>query len=641
VARQTQDGIRRRTSSIELWDVNPVGTREAWRRELLQFWSLVATRGRRVKPRVAMGKVDPVTGKGRYLFVDEVSGILANRIASAEGGFVAHDIQDELKRWFADTVVVPGERGGRRGRLPAAGLATPNYAGLLFFNRGVTRERFWAAFLWNALASDFAVAASTGRENLLATRIDAFLGLGLELEAEEGPRTAWSGVDLGAVAEADPETYLVFRALASSSSDGLGDATTGLGEDFERGASAGATLPQLLCPGSVILMRRSLSLLLARQRSIGHAALSDLVETALTFHASQYFVRGMRVLNDLTAGRELPADCRACWDRFQGDVRPNPTPADLDRWRAGNYHGNATAEEAAWVEETCEADDYLFVNAGRKEDVAAKDLARLSLERLRRSLATYTVNRITLAIAQGICEILSVQFGEATPPLDAIYSRLDAWAADRNHRGVLAYAWTQRIKELMKDAALPGPIVDDVPRRLSAAQDDSRLLELVVRDLVSEAILSSRAFTRYIELLNSLLGGGALPTNQDPKGLMARGGSRSVPFHLSLNDRALELLISLAALEGSEREGSEEVDGALPAVGVDSTSFQDFLAFLERRYHIVLTRAPSGELVPSGLLSAASAESVAALRNRLSSMGLLEEYSDSSEWNRITWGADR
>jgi hypothetical protein len=635
VAAQGKDGIRRRTSSIELWDVNPVGTREAWRRELLQFWSLVATRGQRVKPRVALGKVDPVTGKGRSLFVDEVSGILAKRIASAEGGFVAHDIHDELKRWLADTIVVPGERSGRRGRLPAAGLAVPNYAGLLFFNRSVTRERFWAAFLWNALASDFAVARTTGRTDLLAGRIDAFLGLGLDLEPAEGPRIRWSGVNLDAVADADPETYLVFRALASPSPDGLGDATNGLGDDFERGASAGATLPQLLCPGSVILMRRSLSLLLARQGSIGHAALSDLVETTLTFHASQYFTRGMRVLNDLTAGRELPSDCRACWDRFQDDVRPSPTPGTVDRWRDGDYHGDATAEEAAWVEETCKADDYLFVNAGRKEDVAAKDLARLSLERLRRDLATYTVNRITLAIAQGICESLSVQFGESVPSLDATYSRFDAWIADPNRRGVLAYAWTERIKDLMKDAALPGPIVDDVPRMLGAAKGDPRLLELVVRDLVSEAILSSRAFTRYIELLNSLLGGGALPTNQDPKGLMARGGSRSVPFHLSLNDRALELLISLATLEGKDG-----VDGAPLAEGADSTSFQDFLGFLERRYHIVLTRGPSGELVPSGLLSAASAQSLAALRNRLSSMGLLEEYSDSSEWNRITWGTD-
>jgi len=636
VARQRQDRIPRRTSEIELWDVNPVGTREAWRRELLQFWSLVATRGRRAKARVALGKVDPATGKGRPLFVDEVAGLLASRIANADGGFVAHDMEDELRRWLADTIVVPGERSRRRGRLPAAGLATPNYAGLLFFNRAVTRERFWAAFLWNALASDFAVAAETGREDLLSRRIDAYLGLGLRLPAEEGPRTAWPGVDLAAVAEADPETYLVFRALAMPSPDGIGDATIGLGEDYERGASDGATMRQLLCPGSVILMRRSLSLLLARQGSIGHAALSDLVETALAFHASQYFIRGMRVLNDLSSGRALPADCRACWDRFQGDIRPVPTADDRERWRARAYRGHATAAEAAWVESTCEADDYLFVNAGRKEDVAAKDLARLSLERLRRELATYTVNRITLGIAQAICERLAVQFGEVPPPLDGTYLRLDAWAAIPAARAVLAYAWTQRIEELSNDPGLPGPVVDDVRRKLGAAAGDPAILGLVVRELVSEAILSSRAFTRYIELMNSLLGGGALPTNQDPKGFMARGGSRSVPFHLSVNDRALELLVALAALEGRDQE-----DGSGPDDARDTTSLQGFLDFLERRFHLVLTRGPAGEVVPAGLVSAASAESLAALRTRLSSMGLLEEYSDSSEWNRISWGTDR
>ena len=634
MARQRLDRIPRRTSEIELFDTNPVGTRDAWRRELLQFWSLVATRGRRVARRGALGVVDEATGKGRPLFVDEVANRLADRISSAEAGFVSHDVRDDLQRWLADTILVPGERSNRRGRLPSAGVTTPSFAGLLLFNRTVTRERFWAAFLWNAIAGDYAAARALGRDDLVSTRLDAFLGLGLNFVDSEGPRTAWAGINFDAVASADPETYLVYRAVATPADDGLGNASTGLGEDYLRGSTDGATLGQFLCPGAIVLMRRSLSLLLGQQGTIGHAALSDLVETALTFHSSQYFLRGMRVLNALTADRALPEDCRSCWDRFQVDLRPSPSPADESRWQRDGYQGAATGEDARWVDSTCAADDFLFVNAGRKEDAAAKDLARVSLERLRRELATYTVNRITLSIARGISESLAPQFGEkSTPPLDQVLSRLDTWAAEPSGRRLLAFAWSQRIVELQDDPAIPGPVVEGLPDRVADAGGDPARLEAIVRDLVSEAILSSRSFTRYIELMNSLLGGGALPTNQDPKGMMARGGSRAVPFHLSINDRALELLVALATLEArdsAQADSSGDVD--------DPTSLSGFLRFIDRRFHFGLDDGPSGEEVPSGLVSAASAESVAALRARLSSMGLLEEYSDSSEWNRISWG---
>jgi hypothetical protein len=637
VVRQRDDRIPRRTSEIELWDVNPVGTRDAWRRELLQFWSLVGTRGRRIARRGALGVVDPVTNKGRPLFVDEVAEFLADRIASADGAFVSPHIHQDLSQWLADTIVVPGERSGRRGQLPAAGLSTPSYAALLLFNRTVTRERFWAAFLWNALASDFVAAEVTGQRDHVSLKLDSYLGLGLALPDKPGPRTTWTGIDLKTVAGADPETYLVFRALETPGTDGLGDARTGLGDDALRGSTDGAVMHQLLCPGSVVLMRRSLSLLLERQGKIGHAALSDLVETSLTFHATQYFIRGMRVLNGLSKRRALPDDCRRCWDKFQPDLRPVPTPADRARWQSDGYSGAGTADEARWVERTCQADDFLFVNAGRKEDAAAKDLARVSIERLRRELATYTVNRITLSIARGVCESLGPDLGQPEPPpLDMTLERLDAWSGEVTSRALLAFAWKKRIEQLANDPAIPGPIQESVPDRVADAAGDPAGLEAIVRDLVSEAILSSRAFTRYIELMNSLLGGGALPTNQDPKGMMARGGSRSVPFHLTVNDRALELLVALAALEARDRGATEDIDPL-----DDPTSFAGFLRFIERRFHLVFDRGPSGEDVPSGLVSAASAESIAALRARLSSMGMLEEYSDSSEWNRISWGTGR
>ena len=227
--------IPRRTSEIELWDVNPVGTRDAWRRELLQFWSLLATRGRRVKPRAALGKVDELTGKGRPLSVDEVAGLLADRVMHAEGGFVANALHDELKTWLSATVIVPGERRKRRGSLPSAGLATPNYAALLLFNRGVTRERFWAAFLWNALASDFAAGEATGRPDLVSSLLDNYLALGLIPAQDNSSRTMWSGLDFSTIASADPETYLVLRGLGADGADGIGNAAAGLGEDYVRG----------------------------------------------------------------------------------------------------------------------------------------------------------------------------------------------------------------------------------------------------------------------------------------------------------------------------------------------------------------------------------------------------------------------
>jgi hypothetical protein len=274
------------------------------------------------------------------------------------------------------------------------------------------------------------------------------------------------------------------------------------------------------------------------------------------------------------------------------------------------------------------------VNAGRKEDSAAKDLARMGIERLRRDLATYTVNRITLSIARTICGSLAPQFGElGPPPLDEVLSRLDAWAAEPGGRRVIAYAWSERIGQLAADPAIPGSVAESLTSRMADASGDPSKLEGIVRDLVSEAILSSRAFSRYIELLNSLLGGGALPTNQDPKGMMARGGSQKVPFHLSLNDRALELLVALAVLESRDPEVSGETQWE------DPSSYSGFLEFIERRFHLGVRRAPAGEEVPSGLVSAATAESETALRARLSSMGLLEEYSDSADWNRILWGS--
>jgi hypothetical protein len=364
---------------------------------------------------------------------------------------------------------------------------------------------------------------------------------------------------------------------------------------------------------------------LDRGESIGHAALGEMIEAALALHAALYFVRGMRVMNDLVEGRSLPSDCAACWQRFQPDLISRGSEDRDSRWANGDYKGSASADDAAWVEQNCESSPKVFVNAGRKEQVAAKDLGRMSLEQLRRQLAVYTVNRIMMSISWEVAEAIAQQVHEPKPELENVLVSLDRWAAEPATRMALAVVWSQKIEGIRLDDDIPGVVLEGLDPLLDEAAGNPAALESIARNIVAEAILSSRAFGRYIELLHSLLGGGALPSNEDPKGMMARGGSKTVPFHMSLNDRALEVLAATASLEA---ESSRK-----------PLSFQQFIEFLANRYGLLIDCGPPDLAAAGGLVADAAQQSRQALRARLRAMGLLEEFSDSSDWNRVRWGA--
>jgi hypothetical protein len=381
---------------------------------------------------------------------------------------------------------------------------------------------------------------------------------------------------------------------------------------------------QFLCPGTIIAMRRALLLLLRRSDQFGHAALGELVEAALAVHAAVYFMRGMSVVNALMQTRRLPDAHRRCWAQFQEDLRPGNDLARRERWLSGDYRARATLEEVDAVE-TCAADSQVFVNAGRKELSAAKDVAAMSLEQLRRELTAYTVNRILLSLASEVANALAAQLQESSPALDRVPEFLDRCADDPATRMALAVLWRTKIDIMKTDADVPGPILEQLDLRLGVAGGDPRALEDVARFVITESILTSRASRRYVELLHSLLGGGALPSNQDPKGMIARGGSQRIPFHLSLNDRALEMMVAIASLEAE--------DAGLPL------SFQRFVDFLASRYGLLVDRPPPRMVVSGGLMADAAIQSREALRARLRAMGLLREFSDSSDWNRVRWGS--
>ena len=629
--------IPRRTREIELWDAVPIGNRAAWMREISQFWALMLTRGRRVRTpaylMVDTSDTDPavVAGHGgrlppkRPLVVDELADRLSKRLASRPDTTLDRDQQAEVARWFAGAVVFPGERIRWLRMPPAGGLAVPHYLPLAVFNRGTTRERYWAAFFFSALKSDLDYwAAHPGEPDLAGHLLDEFLSAGLTFTAyptASSTSISWA-IDREALSQKDPEVRLTAEALAASGPDQLPSAEQGLPDGWFAGVLRGESYDEFLCPGMIVLLRRALRLVLGQADTTSHSALAEMVETLLVNHAALYFVRGMRVINELSARRELPTDCTACWDRFQGDVRPGAVEQESERWASGEYRGQATRDDARWVEDTCRNPIELFVNAGRKEQQDAKDLARLTLENLRQQLAEYTVNRITLRVAWDVAKEAA---GPGRPPpssLRDVFRELDALYADPSTRLMLASLWRAKIRYLLEDTDVPGSVRESAEAWPDL--DDPVQLESRARYVVGETILSSRTFTRYVEVLHSLLGGGSLPTNQDPKGMLARGGKASTGLHMSLNDRALETMVAIASLEAAEDEAP--------------LSFQGFVEFLGRRYDILVDRAPAQISVAPGLVADAAAQSRDQLRSRLASMGFLTEFSDSSGWNRVRWG---
>jgi len=574
-----------------------------------------------------MTALDPESGKNRPLTTYELAHELADRIASIPGALANEKRRQDIERWLHESIVIPGERRGRTSSLPAAGLRIPHYLGLLAFNRAVTRERFWAAFFYSALATDLEAGEVLGNEDYAGIRLERFLALGLSFITTPAPyatAVSWS-VDHRLVAAKDPEVELVIRALTAIPTTDFPTAASGLPPAFfsTSARTDKGTYRQFLCPGSVVYMRRAIRLVLQGGSRVGHTALAEIIETTLVNHAALYFIRGMRVLNALNTERHLGESCANCWDRFQADLRPIGDAERRDRWQADGYQAGAERADVDWIDANCDVRQEVFVNAGRKEHTAAKDLARLSLEQLRRELATYTVNRICTAICLEVAAAVARTVGQEAPTLRDVFQMLDKWAGDTGTRMALSVLWDQQIERLATDQDVPGAVLEKLDGERARAAGDPRALEMLAREIVSEAILSTRSFTRYVELMNSLLGGGALPTNQDPKGLMARGGTRATPFHLSINDRALEAFVAVLALEAADR--------------MEPLSFQGLIDGLRIRYGLLVDTLPAGSTATSGMLAEAASQSREALRDRLHAMGLLQEFSDSSEWNRVTW----
>ena len=355
--------------------------------------------------------------------------------------------------------------------------------------------------------------------------------------------------------------------------------------------------------------------------------MAHLVETALAHFAAQYYVRGMRVVNDLVQRRRLPDDCRVCWDNFAADLDPlRATEERTSRWVRGDYHGAGSATNAQFVERTCKSPYSLFLNAGTKEDLSARDLGRISLESLRQQLSEYTVNRLWLSIAWDVAIDVSRQVPGAVVPATVadVLPALDGFYSNVAAELLVADKWRTKLRHLITDPDVPTDVVDDVLAAVERPGTPPRQLEALAREVISETVLSTRYFSRYVEVLNSLLGGGSLPSNQDRKGMVARGGRVKVPFHLAVNDSLLEFLVAVSYLDAKE-------DGR-------TLSFSEFLDHLCSRYLIDIDRAPAQLQAGTGLEADAISQSRQGARSRLQAMGLLEEFSDSSSWNRIKWG---
>ena len=183
--------IPRRTREIELWDVNPIGNRLAWAREMAQFWALMLARGRLSKSLPYLFRDNEYAanaGKGRVpikrpLTVSELAHLVAQRLKESPYVVMGDQELAGVESWLADASIIPGERIRWLPQPPAAGLSIWHYGALAIFNRSVTRQRYWASFFYSAVATDLEFGDLVGDESrsshLAGVLLDRFLGDGL------------------------------------------------------------------------------------------------------------------------------------------------------------------------------------------------------------------------------------------------------------------------------------------------------------------------------------------------------------------------------------------------------------------------------------------------------------------------------
>ncbi len=622
--------LTKRTSAIELFDTTPVTDFDG---EMSLLLSYMLTEGKKVQARYL------TLGRGTVLQYSEAKRYLARQLDSMDHLISIHDpaAKERLIGWIAKSHFIETEPWNRATRAdkPLGGFRLPSYLGLRFSNVGLIREKYWGAFVFLALASELELKRLHPPGNIdemAAGLLDRFLREGTNVSsAAEGNHTLWT-LEPTHSTESDSMLDPVLAGLLSGETDGPSDVfslphwrstdkslrhqgTHVVGQASKRSPIG---FLAFMCPGSVILMKNALRAVLL-QTDLARDRKFELLKTVFTLHIWLYYRRSLYVLNEIERLGTLPETCADCWKRFQDDLVPpyaaEGCPERYEKWAQGQYGAAGTEEDAQFVARTCPCPG-LFFNMGTKECSHALRLSLTSLRGLYDELEAATLNRIWLGL---LIERMSKSLR---------CHKRDLWpdrilAADSDVRqSVLVEHVTAWINELLSDGSLPESwqvAFTDIISPTSQASPEQ--VFRLVREYIADS-LTQRDFSRYREVLHSMMGGGELPTNQNPRGVMSGAGPKGRQFYPTLQSHALELLVLLAS-------DSRGPDGHL--------SFEQFIEFLQSRYGIYCHTIPGNLQQGTPLSLDACTESRNSLRERLRAAGFLREFSDTEEWNRVSW----
>lgn len=602
------------TPSVQRWDRTPVGTNNEWRGEIARFVGLMAMRGS-----------SPIA-RGTYLSRATGSDITAQLAARVSRSLATSDNpadESYFSSWLRDSILVSGNGDS------IVGTGIMHYSALSLLNPNAGHSRYWSNFWYWALASELTnettdnqIDPNTGM--LLDKYLSRlFTSFGIDLESNE---PSWSIPDISDFGM-DVEAKLLIKALAKSSNES-GD-TLG-NKDFSKGISGfkvnsrpSGKWNDFICPGSIVLLKRSIQLILNSESSTEDRIentldertsdyTQDRIEDALAAHTSDYVLRSMFVLNSAMSGKNnLPESCVECRDKFaKGLIQPKHASESV-----------ASLENIEWIDTNCEYEGN-FANAGPKESKAAKTLATIDLATLYSQLNSYTANRRAAQAAVDIVKNLKFTTKQSSEsPIESISILWKLMSSERS----LVVQSLRDISSAFIDSESPSEATRERLEGLMASsethpQDLWSALVDAFRD-VSTGTGHSLA-SRAREVMHSQLGGGALPTNQDPKGRLQRGGLGEFPkFHLATNDRFLSHMARTAFHEFFEQDRQ--------------LSLREFVQFVRERFKIELLPDSDFKHQAPGLCAKAAKENAANLSQRLKNMGILREFSDSSDWNRI------